>query len=73
LDDFQAGYRSEQEAQQWIDRDPVRLLGTLLDPATRKGIETEVTQAVLDAFEFAAESPFPVDSELWDHVYGDPP
>ena len=72
-EDFHAGYRSEAEAQEWFARDPVAQLARTLDPSSRTRIESEVMEAVEDAFEFAASSPVPDDSELWDHVYGDRP
>jgi TPP-dependent pyruvate/acetoin dehydrogenase alpha subunit len=70
-EDFHVGYRSEQEAQEWMQRDPVRVLGSKLDSETREQVAADVDRAVLDAFGFAASSPYPPDSDLWDHVYGD--
>lgn len=68
-EDFHTGYRSRDEAQKWFERDPVRLLGELIDPAVRKRIDAEVEAEVADAFAFAESSPLPEDAELLADVW----
>ena len=70
-EDFSAGFRSRADAQVWFERDPVRVVGALLDGAVRERIEAEVLAAIADAFAFAESSAFPADEELWMHMYGE--
>lgn len=67
--DFHLGYRSEEEAQPWIDEDPVRLLGQSLPEAQRTRIEAEVEAEIGDAIQFADRSPFPEARELYTDVF----
>ena len=68
-DDYQLGYRTRDEAEPWIKSDPIRLLGSRLDPAPRRRIEAEVEAEIKDAFAFAEQSPFPAAGELYTDVY----
>jgi TPP-dependent pyruvate/acetoin dehydrogenase alpha subunit len=68
--DFQLGYRTEAEAQPWVENDQVARLRAMISPASRARIEEEVAAEVADAFAFAEESPEPVDAELLTDVYG---
>ena len=68
-EDFDAGYRSKEEAQIWLDRDPVKCMGDELAPSVRAVIEEEVEREIKEAFDFAEESAFPPDSSLYTHVY----
>ena len=68
-DDFHMGYRTEAEAQAWIDDDQLVKAGALLDDDTRLEINQEVEAEIQAAFEFAENSDFPDISELYDHVY----
>jgi len=67
--DYSAGYRSEGEAQPWIDNDQVERLGSMLTPPTRQSIEREVETEIRQAFEFAESSPLPSKDELYTDMY----
>jgi TPP-dependent pyruvate/acetoin dehydrogenase alpha subunit len=68
-EDFDAGYRSREEAEDWFRRDPVRLAGEALDEDERPRIEAEVEAEVADAFAFAEAAGFPEGRELLADVY----
>lgn len=69
-------YRSKEEVQEWMKKDPIDKLKKQLIEAgilTEKAIE-EMNQETLEeldkAVEFALESPFPEPEEAWNYVYG---
>jgi len=62
-------YRPWSEAEPWIEGDQLKLLGNMLDPVERQGIEAEIEAEIHEAIEFAEESPFPDDGELFTDVY----
>ncbi len=68
-DDFNLGYRSREEAQEWIAADPLRRLAGHIDPERRTKIESEIDAEIRDAFAFAEESPFPAATELYTDVF----
>ncbi len=68
-DDFHLGYRTKQERDPWIKNDQIQKVAQLLDLKKRKKIESEVEQEIKEAFEFAENSPFPKDSELFTEVF----
>lgn len=68
-DDWKFGYRSQDEAQPWLERDPMKVVGAKVDEARRKEIEASIEAEINDAFEFAETSPFPPVSELLTDVY----
>jgi TPP-dependent pyruvate/acetoin dehydrogenase alpha subunit len=68
-EDFHLGYRSRSEAEPWFQRDQVKRMGELLDPLVRQRIEAEVELEIQEAFEFAEQSPFPDDDELYTDVF----
>jgi TPP-dependent pyruvate/acetoin dehydrogenase alpha subunit len=68
--DFQLGYRTEAEAQPWVEDDQVARIGAMIPAVHRARIEKEVAAEVADAFAFAEESPEPADAELLTDVYG---
>jgi TPP-dependent pyruvate/acetoin dehydrogenase alpha subunit len=68
--DFQLGYRTPSEAEPWMEKDAVRLLGERLAPAERERIQQEVEAEIAEAFAFAESSPFPAESELMTDIYG---
>jgi TPP-dependent pyruvate/acetoin dehydrogenase alpha subunit len=68
-DDYQAGYRSYEEARPWVDGDQVKRIGQMIAPATRERIEKEVEAEIADAFAFAESSPFPEPGELFTDVF----
>ena len=68
-EDFQAGYRRRDEAQPWIDNDQLVQLRARLDGETCQAIEETVDREVREAFQFAEESSFPDDAQLYTHVF----
>jgi TPP-dependent pyruvate/acetoin dehydrogenase alpha subunit len=68
-DDFHLGYRIRDEAEPWIENDPVKRLGDRLEPSTRHKIEAEVDAEIREAFAFAEQSPFPEAAELYTDVF----
>ena len=71
-DDFDLGYRTQQEAEPWIKNDQVKRLGVMLEVECRKQIEQEVEAEIWAAFAFAEGSPFPDPSELGTDVFKEP-
>ena len=71
-------YRTDEEVEQWKERDPISLHSTWLKEqgvATEEEIEsvwTEVSQAIDDALEFARNSPYPDADDLFTDMYADP-
>ena len=68
-DDFNLGFRSEDEVGPWIENDQVRRLAALVTPADRERIEDEVDAEIKEAFAFAETSPFPEPEELLTDVF----
>ncbi len=68
-EDFDAGYRSRDEAEPWFRLDPVKRVGEQLRPEVRRAIDEEVLTEIREAFEFAERSPFPDAEELYTDVF----
>jgi TPP-dependent pyruvate/acetoin dehydrogenase alpha subunit len=68
-EDFHLGYRERKEAEPWIENDPVKRLGALVNDQTRERIEREVEREIESAFQFAEQSPFPEAAELFTDVF----
>lgn len=68
-EDFDAGYRSIKEAQQWIKNDQVKMFAKLISTKARKKIEEEIEAEIKEAFEFAENSPVPNAEDLFKDVY----
>lgn len=68
-EDFGLGYRSSQEAQKWIDMDPLALVAKRIPEQERLLIEKETLDEIQQAIEFAEESPFPEDKELLTNIF----
>lgn len=68
-DDWKFGYRSKEEAQPWLDRDPLHATGSAISPSRRKEIESAIEAEIEDAFTFAQTTPFPDVRELMTDVY----
>ena len=68
-EDFEAGYRLRSEAEPWFEKDQVKRLGDFLDPEARQMIEDEVEGEIREAFEFAEQSPFPDDVDLYTDTF----
>jgi len=74
-----AKYRTKEEVEEWMKRDPIRLLAERIydlgvaNEAQLKAIDDEVKQEVGEAVKFADESPLPEPATLYDDVYCEPP
>ncbi len=74
-----AKYRTKEEVQEWMKRDPIRILAQRiydLGMATEeqlKAIDEEVRREIAEAVKFAEESPEPDPSTLYDYVYYEAP
>jgi TPP-dependent pyruvate/acetoin dehydrogenase alpha subunit len=64
-EDYHLGYRTAEDAADWIKNDQVRRVGERLDQRLREEIEAAVESEITDAFQFAEDSPFPPPGELW--------
>ena len=70
-----AGYRSKEELEEWMQRDPIfRFRQELieyaaLDEAEFEAIDAEVAAEVSNSVEFAESSPFPDVSTIEEDVY----
>jgi pyruvate dehydrogenase E1 component alpha subunit len=73
-----AKYRSAAEVERLKHEDPVQIFGAkltadgVLDPAAITAIEEEVAGIVTAAADFAASSPYPEVSTLFDYTYATP-
>jgi TPP-dependent pyruvate/acetoin dehydrogenase alpha subunit len=68
-EDFKLGFRTQSEAQPWIDGDQVKRVAALVPATARKAIEEAVEAEIQEAIAFAEESPFPPISELLTDVF----
>jgi TPP-dependent pyruvate/acetoin dehydrogenase alpha subunit len=68
-EDFQLGFRTEEDARPWKENDQVRRLARMVEPKRRERIETEVEEEIAAAFAYADSSPFPDAAELYEHVF----
>ena len=64
-EDFEAGYRSRSEAQPWMEKDELKRIGLMLERSVRKNIEEQIELELAEAIQFAEDSPFPDDVELY--------
>lgn len=68
------GYRTQEEIEQWKERDPIELWKNRLlkhGAATEEEIDqikAQVTEKVEDAIQFARNSPMPDPSSIYDHL-----
>ena len=73
-----AKYRTKEEVEEWMKRDPIRLLAERIydlgvaNEAQLKAIDDETKQEVGEAVKFADESPVPEPATLYDDVYCEP-
>ena len=69
------GYRTQDEIEAWMKKDPIPRFGKRLtaegwiDADTLTVIDSEVQQIIGDAVEFAKQAPYPESSEVFEHVY----
>ncbi len=70
-----AGYRTQEEVEEWKERDPIKRYNEWLleneeaGPETLAEIEAEVRATVADAEEFARNSPWPEPDTVRDHIF----
>lgn len=73
--DNDLGYRTEEEYQQWKAKDPIALLEarllqhTILVQDDIQTIEQTIRHEILEAFEYAENSPFPDAQEAFQDLY----
>jgi pyruvate dehydrogenase E1 component alpha subunit len=69
------GYRTQDEIEAWMKKDPIprfgqRLIGeSRTDTATLAAIDSEVEERIAAAVEFAKQAPYPEATEVYNHVY----
>lgn len=69
------GYRTQEEIEGWMKKDPIPRFGQWLlaekqtDTATLSEIDEEVQDQINDSVEFAKQAPYPDPSEVYEHVY----
>lgn len=68
-DDHSDNYRDLTEYRQWKDQDQISRLANMLDAKTVERLENEITAEIRAAEEFAENSPYPADEELYNNVY----
>jgi pyruvate dehydrogenase E1 component alpha subunit len=74
-----AKYRTKDEVEEWMKRDPIRILANRIydlgvaNEAQLKAIDEEAKQEVAEAVKFADESPFPDPATLYEDVYCETP
>ncbi len=72
-------YRTKEELEEYQKTDPIQRLKTYLidkkvtDKKNLEEIENRVEEQVLEAIDFAEESPFPEDEALFEDMYADEP
>jgi pyruvate dehydrogenase E1 component alpha subunit len=70
-----AKYRSKEEVERWMERDPIRILGQRIQTlgiateAQLRALDDEAKAQVQDAVKFAEESPVPAPDSVFEHVY----
>lgn len=77
-DGILAGYRDAAEIDQWNLRDPIRILARKLltdgvaSDADLEAIDQEEAAAAREAWQFAADSPWPDAEEIWTDTWPEP-
>lgn len=72
-----AGYRTQEEVDQWKTRDPIRcfadqqLAAGTVSEADLESIEEEVSGLIEDAVKFAEDSPWPDPTTATDHIFSE--
>ncbi len=70
-----AKYRTKEEVEEWMKRDPIRILANriyalgIANEAQLQAIDDEAKREVAEAVKFADESPAPAPATLYEHVY----
>lgn len=68
-DDHSDNYRDLNEYRRWKENDQIERLGNMLDAATRKRLDDEITDEIAASEAFAEKSPYPAVEELYRNVY----
>jgi len=68
-DDHEDNYRDLDEYRQWKKNDHIARLASMLDEATVAQLEAEITAEIKASEEFAENSPYPADEEVFKNVY----
>jgi acetoin:2,6-dichlorophenolindophenol oxidoreductase subunit alpha len=69
------GYRTQDEIEGWMKKDPIPRFGQRLltekqiDTVVLAAIDDEVQKLITEAVEFAKQAPYPNPSEVYEHVY----
>lgn len=67
------GYRTQEEIETWMEKDPIRRLrsrvGERIDSSLLDNIDTEITQLIDEAVQYAKDAPFPASTEVYTDVY----
>jgi len=69
------GYRTQDEIEGWMKKDPIPRFGQRLltekqiDGTVLAAIDDEVQKLINEAVEFAKQAPYPDPSEVYEHVY----
>ena len=70
-EDYDAGYRSPEDAAPWKARDALAALAARMAEPARAAIDAEVEAVIADAVAFAEASPFPPADQLTADVFAD--
>jgi len=68
-------YRTKEEVQKWMERDPINVLGQriqtlgIASAEQLRGLDDEAKAQVADAVEFAEQSPLPEPQSVCEYVY----
>lgn len=68
-DDHSDNYRDLDEYRRWKEQDQITRLAGMLPADVVARLENEITEEIRAAEEFAEQSPYPADEELYTHVY----
>lgn len=68
-DDHSDNYRDLNEYRRWKESNQIERLGQMLEPAVRQRLEDEITAEIQASQDFAENSPYPADEELYRNVY----
>lgn len=73
-EDFDAGYRSREEFEEWYKKDPIKLqrekiLSHSIGEAEVLRVEKEIDSKVENSLKLAKEAPFAEDNELYRGVF----
>ncbi len=68
-EDYDQGYRFEDEVLPWKRTDQVERLAGLVEAGLRGRIDAEIEAEIAEAVRFAEESPIPEPKEVWSDVF----